>query len=483
MSKIITRRDFLRASTAAAAGMAITPARSLWNVTGNSSAEKVIIIGAGLGGVSCAYELQNAGIDITVLEARSRSGGRGRTYRDFFADNLYAEMGAEYVDSSDEYARKYCKEFGLDILPAKLYDGIYVRGKKYDMADFKTFKQQLPYDGTVGGKLFGQEFEYVRHWVEKIKDPNDIPNDVMKLDRMSAAQLLRKEGAPKDIIELYTYTNATESTCTPDQMSALNMVFGHFYASAFSENTMEGRIFGGNDQLPKRFAKEIASNLKYNCPVKKISHNKKGVEVSFEESGKLTAMSADRCVIAMPLTILRKTKITPYFSDEKMHCIRKQSYGEVMKIAMQFKRRIWDEQGSVGQRVFTDTPLRRVYHFSIDQPGPRGILLSFTSGSSAAKLGNMSEQQRLRVARETATELWPETPYVWESGISKYWNEDPWMQGSYTYVSPGQWDFIDILAQPEEKVHFAGEHTSEFHSSMNGAIESGVRASKEIIKG
>lgn len=483
MSKIITRRDFLRASTAAAAGMAITPARSLWNVTGNSSAEKVIIIGAGLGGVSCAYELQNAGIDITVLEARSRSGGRVRTYRDFFADNLYAEMGAEYVDSSDEYARKYCKEFGLDILPAKLYDGIYVRGKKYDMADFKTFKQQLPYDGTVGGKLFGQEFEYVRHWVEKIKDPNDIPDDVMKLDRMSAAQLLRKEGAPKDIIELYTYTNATESTCTPDQMSALNMVFGHFYASAFSENTMEGRIFGGNDQLPKRFAKEIASNLKYNCPVKKISHNKKGVEVSFEESGKLTAISADRCVIAMPLTILRKTKITPYFSDEKMHCIRKQSYGEVMKIAMQFKRRIWDEQGSVGQRVFTDTPLRRVYHFSIDQPGPRGILLSFTSGSSAAKLGNMSEQQRLRVARETATELWPETPYVWESGISKYWNEDPWMQGSYTYVSPGQWDFIDILAQPEDKVHFAGEHTSEFHSSMNGAIESGVRASKEIIKG
>ena len=483
MSKIITRRDFLRASTAAAAGMAITPARSLWNVTGNSSAEKVIIIGAGLGGVSCAYELQNAGIGITVLEARSRSGGRVRTYRDPFADNLYAEMGAEYVDSSDEYARKYCKEFGLDILPAKLYDGIYVRGKKYDMADFKTFKQQLPYDGTVGGKLFGQEFEYVRHWVEKIKDPNDIPNDVMKLDRMSAAQLLRKEGAPKDIIELYTYTNATESTCTPDQMSALNMVFGHFYASAFSENTMEGRIFGGNDQLPKRFAKEIASNLKYNCPVKKISHNKKGVEVSFEESGKLTAMSADRCVITMPLTILRKTKITPYFSDEKMHCIRKQSYGEVMKIAMQFKRRIWDEQGSVGQRVFTDTPLRRVYHFSIDQPGPRGILLSFTSGSSAAKLGNMSEQQRLRVARETATELWPETPYVWESGISKYWNEDPWMQGSYTYVSPGQWDFIDILAQPEEKVHFAGEHTSEFHSSMNGAIESGVRASKEIIKG
>jgi monoamine oxidase len=110
-------------------------------------------------------------------------------------------------------------------------------------------------------------------------------------------------------------------------------------------------------------------------------------------------------------------------------------------------------------------------------------LLSFTSGSSAAKLGKMSQKQRLRVAKETATELWSETPHIWESGISKYWNEDPWMQGSYTYLSPGQWDFIDILSKPEGKVHFAGEHTSEFHSSMNGAIESGVRASREIIEG
>jgi len=82
MGNKISRRQFLRAGTAAAAGMAITPARSLLNITDNSSAEKVIIIGAGLGGVSCAYELQNAGIDITVLEARSRPGGRVRTYRD-----------------------------------------------------------------------------------------------------------------------------------------------------------------------------------------------------------------------------------------------------------------------------------------------------------------------------------------------------------------------------------------------------------------
>ena len=190
MTPKISRRQFIKAGTAAAAGLAIVPASSILKIGANRSGEKVIVIGAGLAGLSCAYELNKAGFDVTVLEARTRPGGRVRTYRDPFADNLYAEMGAEYVDSSDEYARKYCKEFGLDILPAKQYDGIYVRGKKYGMADFKAMKQILPYKGTVGGKLFGQEFEFVRHWVEKIKDPKNIPEDVLDLDNMSETSLI-----------------------------------------------------------------------------------------------------------------------------------------------------------------------------------------------------------------------------------------------------------------------------------------------------
>ena len=115
------------------------------------SQKSIIVIGAGLSGISCGYELVQHGYDVTVLEARSRAGGRVRTYRDHFADNLYAEMGAEYVDESDQFVHKYCDKFGLKILPAKQYDGIYLRGKRYEMDDFKRLKQDLPFAGTVGG--------------------------------------------------------------------------------------------------------------------------------------------------------------------------------------------------------------------------------------------------------------------------------------------------------------------------------------------
>jgi len=493
-----SRREFIKTGLFMGASTLLPGGLALTNIVHgkNSDEKRIIVIGAGLAGLACSYDLYKAGFNVLLLEARPRSGGRVRTYRDPFADGLYAEMGAEYVDSGDVHVKKYAKKFGLRILSAKLYDGVYVRGEKIKMNDLHSFRARLPYTDIEGGNLFGQEKKYINHYVERIQDwfkqfPPDsidsadqnidnLPKDILDLDNISVADLLRKEGAHKDIIELYTYTNATESTGRPESLSAFSMVLDHFLAGGFNEETDEGRIQGGNDQLPKAFARSISNIAYYNRPVKKIKYDNNTVNISFLENGKLSSVKGDKCVITMPLSILRRTKISPEFSSEKMHCIRRQSYGHVMKIAMQFKHRFWDEGESIGQRVFTDTPLRRVYHHSIDQPGPRGILLSFTSGADAERLGRMNELRRMEVAQSTCNEIWSKTSQFWEGGISKYWNEDPWTRASYSMVGMGQRSFREILARKEGFFYFAGEHTSIYRSSMNGAIESGLRASQEV---
>ncbi|PWT90817.1 MAG: hypothetical protein C5B54_06465, partial [Acidobacteria bacterium] len=378
---------------------------------------------------------------------------------------------------------KYCKEFGLKVLTAKLYDGIFVRGKKFRMADFKRDKMQLPFEGTSPGVLFGQESPYVKRLVDMIQDPEKLPPEILKLDNLSVAQLLIQQGAPQDVIALYTYLNATEETARPDEISALSMVRGLAHRFNFTEQQNEGRIFGGNDQLPKAFARALSDKVLYDRPVRKIAHNPDGVEVTFEEEGSFQTISAPYLIIAIPFKVLREIEITPEFSAGKMKCIRTLSYGHVMKIAMQYKERFWDRPGSVGQRVFTDTRLRRIYHTSIDQPGPRGILLSFTSAEDAEKLGQLSEKERLQVALQECSKVWEEAPQYWESGVTKYWNDDPWIKGSYSFTGIGQnHDFLQLAQKPEGRVHFAGEHTSQFRASMNGAIESGVRACEEIKK-
>ena len=363
-----------------------------------SASKSVLVLGAGLAGLAAAYELDKAGYDVRVLKARSRPGGRVRTYRDPFADGLYAEMGAEYVDGHDATARKYCKEFGLKIMTAKLYDGIFVRNRRFRMDSFQKNKELLPYEGAVGGSLFGQEKKYLTTLLDKIKDPAKLPPEILKFDNLSITEMLIQEGTPQDIIDLFTYLNATEETARTDQMSALSLLQQHASASLFNEEVDEGRIFGGNDQLPKAFAKALAGKIMYRRPVKKITHNQEGAEVWFEENGKLQSLKADKLVIALPFSILRELEIEPLFSEEKMKCIRELAYGQVMKVAMQFKERFWNREGSIGQRVFTDTALRRIYDMSIDQPGPRGILMSFTSGDDAKKLGAMSKEDRQKAA-------------------------------------------------------------------------------------
>jgi monoamine oxidase len=447
----------------------------------SGSSREVLVLGAGLAGLAAAYELKKAGYAVTVLEARTRPGGRVLTWRDPFADGLYAEMGAEYVDATDEYDHRYCKELGLKVMTAKLYDAIFVRGQRFKMASFKRDKEKLPYAGTEGGRLFGQEKPYLKRLLALMADPERLPPEILKLDNLSVVELLLQEGAPEDVVALFTYTQATESTARPHEMSALHMLRSH--RRSFSEDTDEGRILGGNDQLPKALARALSGQVLYNRVVRRIAHDAEGATVSFEEAGALRTLRAPRLVVALPFKVLRDVEVTPAFSAAKTRVIATLAYGHVMKIAMQHRTRFWDEPSSLGQRVFTDTPLRRVYHFSVDQPGPRGILMSFTSGADAEALGRLGESERLRAAVQESARIWPEAPAHFEGGAVKYWNEDPWTRGSYSFEGVGQArDFLQIAQAVEGRVHFAGEHTSVHRASMNGALESGVRAAAEVQK-
>ena len=476
----LTRRSFIKKSSLATSLVSFSPLSVSPIFSSATDDKRIIVVGAGLAGLSCAYELDQAGYNVVLIEARSRPGGRVNTYRNPFDDDLYAEMGGEYVGGTDTYVREYCKKFDLKVLPAKQYDGVFVRNQRLSMKGLRSGADLLPFKGTLKGKLFGQEVQYIQKWIDLVKKKGVNSPEVQALDKMSVEEILKHGGAPKDIIDLYTYTNATEETIGPSKMSALNMVLANTKISSFNENTVEGRIFGGNDQLPRIFAKKLGSKIKYNRSLQRLDFDSKGVKATVKENEKLTSITAIKCVLAIPASILKNININPGFSTEKTNCIKNQQYGHAMKIAMQYRRRFWDDKNSIGQRVFTDTSLRRIYHFSIDQPGPRGILLSFTSGEDAIKLGRLDENKRMKIAQNTCKNIWSESPQYWEKGITKYWNEDPWVKASYSVDGIGQKDFREILAKPEGPVFFAGEHTAIQRASMNGAIESGLRVIEEL---
>lgn len=152
------RRDFLKHCAIAAAALSSSSLNSsaLRRLEGSGAPKRVIIIGAGLAGLSAAYELTQAGHDVTVLEARTRPGGRVHTLRDPFADGLYAEAGATRVPNHHHFTLQYAELFGLTLDPFEPPDSpsiYYVRGKRIQVTPGQ--KVEWPYDLTAEDRALG----------------------------------------------------------------------------------------------------------------------------------------------------------------------------------------------------------------------------------------------------------------------------------------------------------------------------------------
>lgn len=151
----ITRRQFLRRSAIAVAGAALARNNALGAIVVTGPAKKVLVLGAGMAGLVAAYELSKLGHDVTVLEARTRPGGRVHTLRDPFSDGLYAEAGAARIPDNHELTHKYVKEFALPLepfYPARLNALRFDRGEREEVPiEGFTDAMTRNYGGDLGG--------------------------------------------------------------------------------------------------------------------------------------------------------------------------------------------------------------------------------------------------------------------------------------------------------------------------------------------
>src|SRR5205085_2920655 len=172
-------------------------------------AKSVVIIGAGLAGLAAGYELNLAGHEVTILEARNRPGGRVLTIREPFADGLYAEAGALFIPNHHAYTMKYVRKFELPLVTvmsrgsAEMY---YIHGKRYIVKEGVGFEWDLdlkPEEQAIGPN--GMWRKYVGPIARQITNPESYrwpPKELEKYDQMSMAECLKSQGASPDAIAL-----------------------------------------------------------------------------------------------------------------------------------------------------------------------------------------------------------------------------------------------------------------------------------------
>lgn len=481
------RRDFLKRTAVAAAALSSPSLHAFAfgrrSLERSGAPKKIIIIGAGLAGLSAAYELTQSRHDVTVLEARTRPGGRVYTLREPFADGLYNEAGAAYIPDSHDWTMRYIELFDLPldpIVPSKLASIFYVRGNRIRSKPGEN--TEWPLDLISEEKrlgLAGMRRKYVESVVKEVGGAAALdwpPEGLKKYDRISFSEFLRKQGASPAAVALLRLGYFDLVGDGVDSYSALYMLRN----LALSDSEKEYTIRGGNDLLPRAFAARLADRIRYGAPVVRIEHDAQGVRVFYLQAGSHQRISADRLICTVPFSVLRQIEVSPKFSVEKQRAVEQLPYNSYVRVFLQTRKRFWLDEGLEGRAV-TDFPPASIVDGSFNQPGVRGILRTSMGGAEARRVAAMKEGERISFALGLMDKVHPRVRENFEGGASKCWDEDEWARGAYTWFRPGEVAALfPHIAGAEGRVHFAGEHTSAWPGWMQGALESGNRVAREV---
>jgi monoamine oxidase len=476
------RREFL---TTALSTAVLPLANSL--ARAGASKRRIAIIGGGLAGLVAAYELKRLGHEVIVLEARSRPGGRVFTIREPFQFGQHAEGGAMFIPSSHDLTLKYSRLFKLELkeIPArKLAPMLYLHGRR--IAPFQKAGYDWPITLTAREKrltLDDLSELYLGPPLAQLGNPR-APGwptaSLRKFDAVSFAELLRQRGASPGAIELLRLNDADLSGEGIETVSALMILREtKFYETAYQTFALAG----GSDTLPHAFADSLGAAINYNCPVVKISRAGGMVDVTLLRGGEPETVSVDSVICAVPLSVMNRIEFSPALPDDLQRAQSAIGYTSVTRTYVQTADRPWEAAG-LGMAAYTDLPSMTLVNSTYSQPRPAGILHAYATGKNARAAASLDEAGRVESTLTDMEKLFPGMRKTLLRSASKAWDDDEWSRGAFAWFRPGQiFEMPRRLSQPVERLVFAGEHMSSYPGWMQGALESGIKAVAETVRG
>jgi monoamine oxidase len=439
----------------------------------------VTVIGAGLAGLSAAYDLHRLGWQVTVLEARDRVGGRVYTLRNF-SNGLVAEGGGEFIEESHTRMLAYADQFHLLLGRVGSW-----QGQARDWGAFEG-KAGPKSDARIWGVNLHDEVEKI--WLalaelgELVPDPSqpqtahgadvlDTKSTADWIDSLDAHPLAKKE---------FIQHIRAEYTCEPQRQSLLDLARNVSMYYTTLERKLNYRVIGGNDQIPRALAAALP-DVRFNAPVTSIRVLPDEVTVTYQHGNSYQTVSSAFAVLAIPLTTARLIEFHPPLPEAHRRMVNELSYGAVTKVLIEYRRRFWDDKGWNG-RLSTDAPIVYTWHATNHIENEHGILTVYTGGDPAAKLAALSDEERIQLAVAEIEKLFSGSSDLIECTATVAWPKEAYTRGSYAALAPGQvtahWK---TLFEPAGRLFFAGEHATPIQGFMEGAVESGQRVARTIL--
>ncbi|MBO9664347.1 FAD-dependent oxidoreductase [Dokdonella sp.] len=476
------RRRFLRQGAGVAAGLLLAACAPPLR---RSADEDVVVVGAGIAGLTCAHRLRRAGVGVRLYEAQERVGGRIWSLRGHFADGQVCELGGELIDSGHTRMRALAAELCLAL---------------DDLADDPTAA-----DGEVwfcGGRRYDEaailhEFAplaaAIRRDVERLGGGEitaAAPRGAEALDRQSMAQWLDRNGASGWLRTLIEVAFTTEMGLECEEQSALNFLTfidpGTDRFRVFGDSDERFHVHGGNDQIVQRLGAKLDDAITCGAVLEALRQSADGVyTLSFARGAGAFEVRARRVVLALPFTTLRRVRLDAPLPPAQRRAIAELGYGTNAKLMIGFGERVWHTRHARSGSTYSDLPLQTTWETSRRQPGSAGLLTNFTGGRHGVEIGRGTPRQQADLAASQLEAIFPGIAAARADAREArfHWPSFPWAQGSYACFRPGQWTSLrGALGERVGDLHFAGEHCAlENQGFMEGGVESGEAAAQALL--
>ncbi|MGC2542002.1 MAG: FAD-dependent oxidoreductase, partial [Candidatus Sulfotelmatobacter sp.] len=471
---------------------------------------KVIILGAGIAGLVSAYEMQRAGFDCAVLEARERPGGRNWTLRRgsklvfndgtsqecTFDEGNYFNCGPARLPSIHRNILGYCSELGVEL-------EVEVNTSRSALLQNDNFFGGEP---IRQGQVVNDTRGYVAELLAKCVQKSALDQPLTPEDQATMMDFLRSYGA---LAKNHEYKGSSRSgdrqlPGAGDQIEIpraplpfSDLLKSKLYRPTLFEEAldMQATMFqpvGGMDRIPYAFARSLGKLVRYHSPIAEIRKTTNGVRVLYRdgESGPVRSLEAPYCICTLPLTILRT--IPNDFSPRVKLAIEQVAYDSAYKVAWE-SRRFWEQDDNIygGISFLATGPIPQVWYPSANLISKRGVLISGYAMENWGEFGKLpSNQAKLAASRAAVEKLHPGKSKELEKPMYMCWGKIPYSLGSW--VSRGA-DYPPTdeeayyngpyreLTVPDDRIYFAGDHCSHIIGWQEGAVLAAQRTITMIV--
>jgi monoamine oxidase len=424
---------------------------------------KIAVVGAGISGLRTAMLLEQAGHEVTVIEARNRLGGRLWTAEP--SEGTLYEAGGEWIDGDHVRCLALLSHFGMEpITPPDGPSLLYFGGESvYEDEPWSSALEDMVRIEAEAKLRCRELLDPVWRTVKRKEWDEIILDDFFRENSSSSSG--------------YWYVKArfrSDEGDDPDRVGLMGWLSGYnLYLDRESDLMSSYKFPGGVSRLIEAMASSLTSEVRLRCPVTRITSKDEAVLVECDGN----VESFDRCVVTLPPAALERIVFEPALKPEMRCAIEATPLSRTIKIALRFQSKWWLRRGW-GGRMLSDNNIQQTWDGTL---GENPILMMYVCGDTAENWNQLDDP--VRAAVHELSQQFPEANDEFIEGWHHDWVRDPWSHGGFSYRPPGYvFGHLQHIAAAHHRVHFAGEHTAKWYGFIEGALESAERVTEEITR-